>query len=86
MICASNRARLCKKRELEENCSADTICEFDCELIWSSTTRTPMTAPSMEHLIHLTSLFSMHPTPAHSVFPLEAHLNISTEEHSIYPS
>ena len=32
MICPSNRARLCKKRELEENCSADTMCEFDCEL------------------------------------------------------
>ena len=60
-ICASNAARLCTKKECEENCSADTVCEFDLELIWSSATGSPTTAPSVEPSVRPTSVYSMNP-------------------------
>merc|ERR1712232_25859 len=36
-ICASYGARLCTKGELEGNCAADTGCELNDDLVWSST-------------------------------------------------
>jgi len=38
-LCSINKARLCTKEELEGNCAADTGCELNNDLIWSSTSR-----------------------------------------------
>ena len=55
-MCASNGARLCTKREIESNCSANTGPEFNSELVWLSTTGTLMENPTMEHLVRSTSV------------------------------
>ena len=85
-ICASNGARLCTKKECKENCSADTGCEFDLELIWSSATGSPTTAPSMEPLVRPTSVSSMNPAQAHSIVPTGVHSIYPSQAHSMSPS
>jgi len=45
-ICSASGARLCTKSEIEEKCSANTGCEFNFELIWSSTSGYPSNAPT----------------------------------------
>ena len=82
-ICAG--ARLCTKRKLGENYSA-TECEFNGELIWSSTTGSPKKAPSVVNLVRLANIPSMNHTQTHSIVPTTAHSIIPTEVHSIRPS
>ena len=43
-ICASQGARLCTVAEAEGNCLRGTGCGHDHDLIWTSTTETPLTA------------------------------------------
>ena len=93
-ICASNAVRLCTKKECKENCSADTGCKFDLELIWSSATGSPTTAPSVEPSVRPKSVYSMNPVQAHSIVPTgvhsihpsQAHLTNPSKAHSIIPT
>jgi len=45
-LCEAAGARLCTKGELEDDCTMNSGCGHDADLIWSSTDDTPTTAPT----------------------------------------
>merc|ERR1740139_2063051 len=60
-LCAESGARLCKKEELEENCTAETECGPANKLVWSSTISTT-TTPSMISSASPSVTLSAHPS------------------------